>query len=59
MAEFSWTAQQAAAITTEEDTLLVANAGTGKTSTVIGKVLWQLGLDVGVYSLMHRPLWAR
>jgi len=47
MAEFSWTAQQAAAITTEKDTLLVANAGTGKTSTVIGKVLWQLGLDVG------------
>ena len=47
MPEFSWTPEQVDAITAEEDTLLVANAGTGKTSTVIGKVLWHLGLDTG------------
>lgn len=47
MSEFTWTPGQVAAITSEEDTLLVANAGTGKTSTVVGKVLWQLGLDSG------------
>ena len=45
MSEFTWTREQVAAITSEKDTLLVANAGTGKTSTVVGKVLWQLGLD--------------
>ena len=56
MSEFTWTPGQVAAITSEEDTLLVANAGTGKTSTVVGKVLWQLGLDSGggqELSLIH------
>src|SRR5687768_9099498 len=43
-----WTAEQAAAITSGEHTLLVANAGTGKTTTVVGKVLWLLGQDVGL-----------
>src|SRR5688572_13820 len=45
---FPWTKEQAAAITAQHHTMLVANAGTGKTTTVIGKVLWQLGEDVGV-----------
>ena len=36
-----WTNEQAAAITATSHTMLVANAGTGKTTTVIGKVLWQ------------------
>ncbi len=47
MPEVTWTPEQAAAITAEKNTLLVANAGTGKTTTVVGKVLWQLGLDTG------------
>ncbi|HEX9641591.1 MAG TPA: UvrD-helicase domain-containing protein, partial [Candidatus Krumholzibacteria bacterium] len=47
MPEFTWTPEQVAAITAAKNTLLVANAGTGKTTTVIGKVLWQLGLDTG------------
>jgi ATP-dependent helicase/nuclease subunit A len=42
-----WTAEQAAAITAQGHTLLVANAGTGKTTTVVGKVRWLLGQDVG------------
>ena len=46
MSERSWTAEQAAAVTATDDLLLTANAGTGKTSTVVGKVLWALGLEV-------------
>ena len=42
-----WTSEQRAAILTERDTLLSANAGSGKTTTVVGKVLWLLGLDPG------------
>jgi ATP-dependent helicase/nuclease subunit A len=48
MSEFRWTAEQAAAIQAAGHTMLVASAGTGKTTTVIGKILWHLGLDVGV-----------
>ena len=47
MSEVTWTPEQVAAIRAEKNTLLVANAGTGKTTTVVGKVLWQLGLDSG------------
>lgn len=43
-----WTNEQAAAITATPHTMLVANAGTGKTTTVVGKILWLLGEDVGV-----------
>jgi len=43
----AWTTEQAAAITTRAHTLLVANAGTGKTTTVVGKVLWLLGKEIG------------
>lgn len=43
-----WTNEQAAAITATTHTMLVANAGTGKTTTVVGKILWLLGEAVGV-----------
>lgn len=46
MGERQWTAEQAAAVIATEDLLLTANAGTGKTTTVVGKILWALGLDV-------------
>lgn len=48
MSEIRWTPQQIAAIRSEDDTLLVANAGTGKTTTVVGKIMWLLGLPYGV-----------
>ncbi len=44
MPELRWTHQQARAITAVGSTLLEANAGTGKTATVIGKIQWLLGL---------------
>ena len=47
MSEFGWTPEQARAITAEGHTLLAASAGTGKTTTIVGKILWLLGLDVG------------
>ena len=46
--DFVWTGEQAAAIQARGHTLLEANAGTGKTTTVIGKILWHLGLPVGI-----------
>jgi ATP-dependent helicase/nuclease subunit A len=48
MNSLPWTEEQAAAITAPGHTLLVANAGTGKTTTVVGKVRWLLGLDIGL-----------
>jgi ATP-dependent helicase/nuclease subunit A len=42
-----WTAEQHAAIRETRHLLLAANAGTGKTSTVVGKILWRLGFDIG------------
>jgi len=42
-----WTDEQVRAITATDDTLLSASAGTGKTTTVVGRILWSLGLDVG------------
>jgi ATP-dependent helicase/nuclease subunit A len=51
-----WTAEQADAITTTRHTLLSAGAGTGKTTTLIGKLLWHLGLDVGVDVRTGQPL---
>ncbi len=56
MADFRWTAEQAAAILAGGDTLLSANAGSGKTTTVVGKVLWLLGLDVGASGETGEPL---
>ena len=46
MPELRWTSQQIGAITAAGNTLLEANAGTGKTATVIGKIQWLLGLDL-------------
>ena len=43
-----WTPEQVAAITSTSDTLLAASAGTGKTTTIVGKIVWSLGLDAGV-----------
>ena len=48
MAEFRWTGEQARAILAEDHTLLEANAGTGKTTTVIGKIRWLLGLPLEI-----------
>jgi len=48
MSEFVWTGEQALAIQEEGHALLEANAGTGKTTTVIGKIKWLLGLPVGI-----------
>ena len=42
-----WTEEQATAITTPVDAMLSASAGTGKTTTVVGKILWSLGLVAG------------
>ncbi len=42
-----WTEEQAAAITCLDHTLLSASAGTGKTTTIVGKILWSLGIDYG------------
>ncbi|MCG8467476.1 MAG: UvrD-helicase domain-containing protein, partial [Gemmatimonadetes bacterium] len=41
-----WTAEQVEAITGASDALLSASAGTGKTTTVVGKILWSLGLEI-------------
>ncbi|NKB86732.1 MAG: AAA family ATPase [Acidobacteria bacterium] len=46
MSDVLWTPQQAAAVTEIQHTLLVANAGTGKTATVVGKIRWLLGLEI-------------
>ncbi len=43
----AWTDEQAAVILSTGPGLLSANAGTGKTTTIVGKILWMLGLDVG------------
>src|SRR5688500_13944588 len=41
------TNEQAAALTATAHTMLVAKAGAGKTTTVVAKILWLLGEDVG------------
>ena len=47
MSKFAWTNEQAAALTASTDVLLTANAGTGKTLTIVGKIMWMLGLKTG------------
>ena len=47
MTDVRWTPEQVRAIQSTDDTLLVANAGTGKTTTVVGKILWHLGMPFG------------
>ncbi|WP_428277965.1 UvrD-helicase domain-containing protein [Candidatus Palauibacter sp.] len=56
MGEIRWTPEQVHAIRSEDDTLLVANAGTGKTTTVVGKIMWRLGLPFGVNGATGEPL---
>jgi len=56
VAEIRWTSEQVQAIRSEDDTLLVANAGTGKTTTVVGKIMWRLGLPFGVNGETGEPL---
>jgi len=51
-----WTAEQVAAITSPRDVLLEASAGTGKTTTIVGRILWSLGLDVGLGREGSTPL---
>jgi ATP-dependent exoDNAse (exonuclease V) beta subunit len=47
MTDARWTGEQVRAITSGGHTLLEANAGTGKTTTVVGAILWRLGVDIG------------
>ncbi len=56
VAEIRWTPEQVRAIRSEDDTLLVANAGTGKTTTVVGKIMWRLGLPFGVSGETGQPI---
>ncbi|NNK47472.1 MAG: UvrD-helicase domain-containing protein, partial [Gemmatimonadetes bacterium] len=51
-----WTEEQAAAVTASGDVLLAASAGTGKTTTVVGKILWLLGLEAGRHGEQQVPL---
>jgi ATP-dependent exoDNAse (exonuclease V) beta subunit len=51
-----WTPEQADPIVSASHTLLAAGAGTGKTTTLIGKLLWHLGLDVGLDQRTGQPL---
>ncbi|MFQ5690596.1 MAG: UvrD-helicase domain-containing protein [Gemmatimonadota bacterium] len=56
MPDFRWTDEQAEAIIARGHVLLAASAGTGKTTTLVGKILWLLGLDVGVRAGDGQPL---
>ena len=47
MSDFLWTKEQSDAIRSTKDVLLQATAGTGKTQTIVGKIMWMLGLDPG------------
>jgi len=56
MRDMKWTDEQVAAITADADVLLSASAGTGKTTTIVGKILWLLGLPVGSRGSTGEPL---
>jgi ATP-dependent exoDNAse (exonuclease V) beta subunit len=47
MSEFRWTPEQVRVLLDRENGLLAASAGTGKTRTIVGKIGWLLGIDVG------------
>ncbi len=47
MSATRWTTEQRAALVVTTHALLEANAGAGKTTTVVGKILWHLGLPLG------------
>jgi ATP-dependent exoDNAse (exonuclease V) beta subunit len=56
MSKNEWTEQQVKALNTTEDVLLQASAGTGKTQTVVGKIMWMLGLDPGTSRNENEPI---
>ena len=56
MADLQWTAEQAEALTATEHVLLTANAGTGKTTTVVGKIMWLLGIENRVDRSTGEPI---
>ena len=56
MREMKWTDEQIAAITAPGHVLLAASAGTGKTTTIVGKIMWLLGLDIGVSRRTGEPV---
>ncbi|MEE9208533.1 MAG: UvrD-helicase domain-containing protein [Gemmatimonadota bacterium] len=56
IANTEWTDEQADAILAVGDVLLAASAGTGKTTTIVGKILWLLGLPVGVRKSTGEPI---
>ncbi len=56
MRDMRWTDEQAEAIAADGHLLLTASAGTGKTTTVVGKILWRLGLEVGARKSDGAPI---
>ena len=56
MRDMRWTDEQVAAIQARGHPMPSANAGTGKTTTVVGRILWRLGFDVGVPRDTGEPL---
>ncbi len=56
MGKFAWTKEQETALTSSKDVLLTANAGTGKTLTIVGKIMWMMGLQVGSSEGKHETI---
>lgn len=46
MDEIRWTDEQTRALVADGHVLLSANAGTGKTRTIVGRIAWLIGLEV-------------
>lgn len=44
--EIRWTDEQARALLADGHVVLSANAGTGKTGTIVGRIAWLIGLEV-------------
>ena len=50
MGEIRWTDEQARALLADGHVLLSANAGTGKTRAIVGRIAWLVGLEVELRS---------